>query len=95
MKNFISYYDIIHVLLHARPFTCAYVVCLIVYVLFFSYLSFLYFCFPKEDQNQNFSIKIVDVFLHIGSFHKFVKLILLFESTAQQSLFIYNMGISK
>ena len=31
---------------------------------FFSYLSFLYFCFPKEDQNQNFSIKIVDVFLH-------------------------------
>ena len=51
------------------------------------HLSFLYFCFPEEDQNQNFSIKIVDVFLHIGSFHKFVKLIL-------HSLFVYNMGIS-
>ena len=59
-------------------------------ILFFSYLSFLYFCFPKEDQNQNFSIKIVDVFLHIGSFHKFVKSILLFESTARHSLFVYN-----
>ena len=59
-------------------------------LLFFPIYHFSIFVFRKKIKIKISPLKSLTYFYIIGSFHKFVKSILLFESPAQHSLFVYN-----